>query len=567
MGEPAAVGGLLVKRNIFLRGTALALLVVSASGAVATQLPNSVVPGVAQAQVVGTPPSSKTVYFTISLKPRYPAELEAFCKSVSDPRSDSYRHWLTPAQVGLQFGATATTVNNVTTYLRAKGITVTLQAPNRMAIMAQGTVAQVQSAFNTTIKSYRGPDIAGNMIDFQSNSTPLNVPAAWASQVQAITGIENWNHPFPKVTQTLTPPLTRGCYGLVTSYNMGLTGQGRTIGITNFDGFRLSNVPLYCSAFNLPVPPGGAGSNITVVTIQGGSGGGAPFGEGDLDIQMELGTAPLANIIIYDGGGDQTSVLTKEASDNLAEVMSESYGFFYPDSTIPNANHNQHLAMTAQGQTYMEATGDAGTDIIGDYNGSDPEIFGVGGTVATVDSNTGARQSEVAWDGGGGGWTTTTYSFNKRPAWQQGPGIPATPNQRLMPDIAMQAGGPGAFTIYYNGGQVAFDGTSCSSPCFAGGLAVIEQQLELGGTPPRLGRVADAIYLQQGRSDVWFDITQGSNGILPNGQTSNAGPNWDFCGGWGAPNFDALAHALVQQIIMTPYVPTSISTALGTYLI
>lgn len=550
------------------KGTALAaLLAVSASYAVATQLPNSVVPGVSQAQVTGTPAGSKTVYFTVSLKPQYPAEFEAFCNSVSNPRSDTYRHWLTPTQVGLQFGASSSTVTNVVNYLRSKGITVTLQAPNRLAIMAQGTVTQVQNAFGTVIKDFRGPDIKGNVISFEANSSPLNVPSNVAPYIQAVTGIENWNHPFPKSTQTLTPPLMRGCYGLVGSYNLGMRGQGRTIGISNWDGYRLTNVPLFVAAFNLPVPPGGVGTNISVVTIQGGSGSGGAAGEGDLDIQMELGAAPLANIIIYDGGGDQTSVLTKESSDNAADIISESYGWFYPNSSVPIANHNLHLAMAAQGQTYMAATGDSGTDILGDYNGSDPEIFGVGGTVATVDSNSGARQAEVAWDGGGGGWTTLNYPFNKRPSWQQGPGIPSQPNERLEPDVAMQAGGPGAFAIYYNGGQVAFDGTSCSSPCFTGGLAIVEQQLAASGATARLGRIADAIYLQAGRTDVWYDITQGNNGILPNGNPSNAGAKWDFCCGWGAPNFDALYSSLLQQVTLTPYVPTSISTAIGTYII
>src|SRR5579862_541801 len=377
-----------------------------------TTLSGTVVPGVAQSTVVGALPPNQTVYVTVSLKPRFPTELQAFVNDVNNPRSPNYRSWLTPAQVGEQFGAAPATVSAVVSYLKSKGLKINLQAPNNMAVVAQGTASQVQKAFYTTINNYRGPDIKGNVITFQANSTPLKVPSAWAANVQAVTGIETWDHPFPLDTQTLIPPLTRGCYGLVNSYLNGVNGQGRTVGISNWDGFRLSNVPLYVQAFQLPVPQAGVGSNISVVKIQGGSGAGAPGGEGDLDIQMELGTAPLANIIIYDGGGDQTSVLTKEASDNTADVISESYAWFYPDPSGPTANHNQHLAMSAQGMTYMTATGDGGTDIAGDYNDSDPEIFGVGGTIATVNSTSGARVIEVAWDGGGGGWTQANYSFN-----------------------------------------------------------------------------------------------------------------------------------------------------------
>ena len=50
--------------------------------------------------------------------------------------------------------------------------------------------------------------------------------------------------------------------------------------------------------------------------------------------------------------------------------------------------------------------------------------------------------------------------------------------------------------------------------------------------------IQDLLYSQNGRSDVWFDVTSGSNGTLPNGSTSNAGAGWDFVTGWGAINFN-----------------------------
>ncbi|HTQ09046.1 MAG TPA: protease pro-enzyme activation domain-containing protein [Fimbriimonadaceae bacterium] len=523
-----------------------------------TILPFTAVPGVAHATLVGTPPASQTVYVSVSLKPRFPAELEAFVKDVSNPRSPNYRNWLTPAQVGAQFGASPSTVASVVNYLKSKGLRIVLQAPDQMAILAQGTITQVQNAFSTTIKNYRGPDILGNVINFRANTAALKVPSAWAANVQAIGGIESWHHPVPRDTSILFPALTRGCYGLVSSYNSGFNGQGRTIGISNWDGFELSNIPLYVNAFHLPVPSGGAGSNVSVVTIDGGSQGGPAQGEGDLDFQMELGAAPLANIIIYDGGfPDLVAVLTREASDNKADVISESYGEYIDNSTA-TAAHNQHLAMSAQGMTYMEATGDEGTNIIGDYNGSDPEIFGVGGTVVTVNSTTGTRVSEVAWDGSGGGWTTNSYSFNVRPDWQKGAGFPSQPNERLMPDVSLMAG-PDGYDIFYAGTEVQEYGTSASSPTFAGGLTVVEQMLDNAGTTARLGNIGELIYAQQGRPDVWFDVISGpSTGVLPNGQNATVGLGWDFETGWGAPNFDALYTSLLQEVALTPYTPTTV---------
>src|SRR5262249_47387342 len=158
--------------------------------------------------------------------------------------------------------------------------------------------------------------------------------------------LENFTKPQ---LRTLNPTQTRTLYNLAPAYNAGNNGQGRTVAISNWDGFRLTNVPLYYSQYNLPIPPGGVGANITVVTISGGSGSGVEGAEGDLDIQMALGMAPLCNLRIYDGGGsDLIGVLTAEANDNLADTISESYGWSLPSSTA-TAAHNQHLAMSAQG--------------------------------------------------------------------------------------------------------------------------------------------------------------------------------------------------------------------------
>src|SRR5204862_448697 len=124
-----------------------------------------------------------------------------------------------------------------------------------------------------------------------------------------------------------------------------------------------------------------------------------------------------------------------------------------------------------------------------------------------------------------------------------------------------------AFVIYYNGSQAAFDGTSCASPCNAGGIGIVEQRLAAAGAARRLGRIQDAIYQMAGRPDVWTDITVGNNGTLLNGQQSNAVAGWDFCTGWGAPNFDGLFNALVASSTATPYFPATVSTAVGTYVV
>jgi len=58
-------------------------------------------------------PAAGSVSFSVAIAPRDAAGAQAFADSVSDPRSASYRHFITPQQYTARFGATATDVASV----------------------------------------------------------------------------------------------------------------------------------------------------------------------------------------------------------------------------------------------------------------------------------------------------------------------------------------------------------------------------------------------------------------------------------------------------------------------
>ena len=539
---------------------AIALTLGLAAGAFGQQpvqfvaLPTRVPDAVGRSNDLGHSDPDRVLHVAVSLPYGDPGGIAAFVDSVSDPTSPNYQHFLTPEQVGARFGLADNDVQSIVEHLKSAGLKINLVGKNHLSILAEGTVTQAEKAFNTTIHEFQAlnADEPGNTRYF-SYTTELTLPAAIAPYVIDITGLESFTKPQPRI---LTPTQTRTLYNLAPMYSAGTQGQGRTVGISNWDGYRLTNVPLYYSQYGLPTPSGGVGSNITVITISGGAGSGSPGGEGDLDIQMPLGMAPLCNLRIYDGGNsDLIGVLTSEANDNLCDTISESYGWNISTSTA-NSAHNLHLSMSAQGITYMAASGDSGTTLEPySYPDYDPDVLMVGGTVATVNGS-GVRTSEVAWSGSGGGWSTKSISFNVLPSWQHGTGVPTTINKRLVPDVALNASGSsGAYYFYYNGSLSSGSvGTSFASPVFAGSLAVTEQQIiSQGGLPPdgagkqRFGRIQDLFYSQNGRSDVWYDITSGSIGTLPDGTTATAGTAWDFCTGWGAINFNAFGATQVND--------------------
>jgi subtilase family serine protease len=558
---------------------ALALVAsASAKGAVTrVQLADSLPVAVKQSKVVGSVSGSQVLNLTISLQPRFPAELQAFCDSVSNPFSPNYRHFMTPDQVGEAFGASATDTDAVVTFLKSQGMKIRLVAPDRMAILVDTTVAQAEAAFGVTLKQY-GITFTGTKKQFtyRSNSTPITLPSDLVPTVTYVSGLETFTRPVHRTV--LNPTLTRTLYNLAPTYAAGFQGQGMTIGISNFDGYRLSNLPLYYSTYGLPTPGGGVGSNVTVVPVGTPAGPGSPSGEGDLDIQMELGMAPLANLRIYDNGtNDIIGVLTLEATQNLANVISESWGWNL-NTAGATAAHVQHLAMSAQGMTYMAATGDFGAPGVNDpsfggpfdYPDYEPEVLQVGGSVANTDGS-GNRLSEVGWSGSGGGWVTRVHPINVLPSWQVGNGVPTGNNHRLLPDVATHASGntassAAAYTFVFNGalnnGQL---GTSFASPVFAGSLLDLEQRLQANGFPARFGRMQDLIYGWNGRADIWLDMLTGSNGQLPDATTGTCHAGWDFVTGWGVPNWDGMYTVLTtRQVSGTVTLQNYSGTVAGT---
>ncbi len=274
-----------------------------------TTLRIHVPPAVAISTESGAINGSQILHIGFSIPPRDPVGMQTFADKVSNPESPIHGQFITPIQFGQMFGATTSDVNNVVSYLKSQGFKIKLVADSHLTVLADCTVAQAEAAFHTQIGNFIAPENSSiGKKSFFSFEKPLQLPANIAPLCLAVSGLENYTRPVPKHhniklqpaamsllqggISTLTPTQTRTLYNLAPIYNAGMTGTGRTLAISSFDGFRLSNVPLWYSQYNLPTPAGGVGNNITVVPIDGGSGGNTPGAEGDLDIQMVLGEAP-----------------------------------------------------------------------------------------------------------------------------------------------------------------------------------------------------------------------------------------------------------------------------------
>ncbi|MEO6817168.1 MAG: protease pro-enzyme activation domain-containing protein, partial [Edaphobacter sp.] len=116
-----------------------------------------------------------------------------------DPSSPHYHQWLTPEQYGAQFGLNAGDIARVTSWLTAQGFTVMGVAKSSNFVTFNGTAAQVQQAFGTTVHdvSFNGQRHIANLVD------PV-LPSAIASVVSNISGLNDFR-PEPHIRVNQVP--------------------------------------------------------------------------------------------------------------------------------------------------------------------------------------------------------------------------------------------------------------------------------------------------------------------------------------------------------------------------
>src|SRR6266404_3520841 len=129
--------------------------------------------------------TSNQLGFRVYLGWNNAAGAEALARAVSDPRSSSYRHYLTPAQFRQQFAPTAAQVAQVQSWLTSQGFKLVYTPKNNHYVSAQGTIAQAQAAFGTGFGMYK---VSG--LKLRSPSADLSIPSSLAGIVNAVVGLD-----------------------------------------------------------------------------------------------------------------------------------------------------------------------------------------------------------------------------------------------------------------------------------------------------------------------------------------------------------------------------------------
>jgi hypothetical protein len=509
----------------------------------------------ATAKSMSALPGTQTLRLNLSLPLRNQAQMKALLKEIQTPGSAHYRQYLSVQQFTEQFGPSEADYAKVLSFAKAHGMAVTRTFQNRLVVSVSGPASKVNEAFQVKMQKYQHP--TENRTFYAPNVEPT-IEAGLP--ILSVDGLTNLHLPKPMLKHATADAVHSDETGsgedgqflgsdMRAAYAPGvkLDGAGQTVGLVELGPYSLSDVQAYFKAVNQPlkVPIYNVLLDVDGVCSGTPSSGGCDDGEEVIDIQQAISMAPnLSGLIVYEaygGGSDALTAFAQAASDNVAKQLSLSFGFGGTPDTQPGYEQVfEELQM--QGQNLFIASGDSGANV-GDigYPGNSPNVVDVGGTDLTTNGPGGTWQSETAWVGSTGGWSTESPI----PAYQKGAINAAnqgSPLYRNVPDIAMEANTDNFYCA--NGTcQGGVGGTSLSAPRWAGFLALANEQA--AGNP--VGFLNTNFYALGKTSQYttdFHDITEGNdfNSDSPNMFTAVAG--YDLTTGWGTPTGQAMINEL-----------------------
>jgi Pro-kumamolisin, activation domain len=535
-------------------------------------VPSSVASGLAQS--LGAVDPAEHLQLALSLPLRNETELDATLADIYNPSSPNFHHYLTPDEFTERFGPTRVDYDAVVAWAASKGFTVTGTTSNRHIVNVNGPVSLINRAFHLILQQYADPVNPSRTFHAPDHEPMVDL----AVPLLAISGLDDEQPKVshvrkvpPNTTSNLTvKPNTTGS-GPNNSYlpsdmraayygSGPLTGTGQTVAIFSFDGYISSDLSLYYASTGMSatVPV----SNVLVNGYSGACFGFTSTGQIDpntcddaeqiLDIVNVVGMAPGLSQILFYEGTSSTNVLNKIATDNIAQVVSSSWG----GGDFGAASTPIFKQMASQGQTYLSASGDSGQ-----FNSKtevppalDPNITQVGGTSLNTLGSAGPWVSETGWSDSGGGYLPTSSGGFAIPSWQQLSGVITAADQgsisyRNSPDIAAEADFDNT-TVDDGVFGCCYGGTSFATPRWAGFIALINQQSVANGRGT-MGFLNSAIYnigISPAFTSDLHDITSGINKpTAGNGSGFNAVAGYDLVTGWGSP-----ASALVNALAGPP---------------
>ena len=223
---------------------------------------------------VGRLPATNRLNLAIGLPLRNTNALNQLLQDMYDPASPQFRHYLTPEQFTEQFGPTKQHYDAVVQFAKSHGLDITDTHSNRVLLDVAGRVADIEEAFQVTLRTYRHPT---EPRQFYAPDVEPSVEASLA--VLDISGLNNYAIPRPashrrSAVTAAGPGSGSGPGGSYMSKNLRnayapgvtLTGAGQMVGLLAFQAFYAGDITTYETMAGLPNVP------IQVVLLDGFNG-------------------------------------------------------------------------------------------------------------------------------------------------------------------------------------------------------------------------------------------------------------------------------------------------------
>jgi subtilase family serine protease len=488
-------------------------------------LPAGVHPNVARAVDQGSLPASQPMQrMAIFFKPSatQQADLDRLLQQQQDHSSPNYHKWLTPEQYAERFGMSPADMAKVSTWLQSHGFNNIQVGRSRTLIEFDGNAGQASAAFRTPIHRFQ---YNGNT--HYANTAAPQLPSAFAETVAGITSLNNFR-PRPMSVAHFTSSISGNhflvpgdmgtIYNINSLYGSGINGTGQTIAVVGQTTLTPSN-----DGTHADIDTFRSLSGLPAINLQQKKSGSPTYSTGDvdeanLDIEWSSAMAPNAQVIFYYSDNALFSSLNQAVQDNLAGVISVSYGNCEANFAATDISALKQILTQAntQGQTITSAAGDSGAaDCDGsasqpakiathglavDVPSATPYVTGLGGSEFTGDPGACASSNnqcpngvapdtqywkgsssptdtsataisyipETAWNdndpntgiAAGGGGVSTQFT---RPSWQTATDFQATPNPSSL-SLARGATGQVALSATDTGQRGVPDISLTSSP-------------------------------------------------------------------------------------------------------
>jgi kumamolisin len=469
-----------------------------------------------------------------------PAAVDSFVRTVNDPASPMFGHYLTPMQFASAFGPSQGSYAAVIGRLRSAGFRIAGEYSNRKVIDVVSDAAHAQAFFGTTI----GHVTLGGAT-YYANLTPARIPFALRGAVRSVSGFNNYSRMRSYLTRTnrTTQPFNAttnpGPYGpkdIQTAYNEAVhvnpaingtssTGVHATIAIETAFDYQDSDLAGFWTMSGVTRAPG---AYVYRKFVDNPSGQGifnpAESTETTADVEQTTSNAPGANVLVVEGVDNLTStfddVYAATVTDPRVDIVTTSWGLceINEDQNEVLSDSDLFKQGAAEGQTMFAASGDSGSkdctdstnqSVIGvDFPSSSPWVGASGGTSMLLNSDD-SINTDTGWSGSGGG-VSVIFPL---PSYQTPVSTLAARTGRNSPDVALLADNTTGYTFYYlgSGTTLKIGGTSLVAPNMAADYAQYD-----GFFNKRLGLAQTGLYkmfaTKKYPGNVFYDILTGSNG-------------------------------------------------------